>query len=618
MRKASPLQFRKEEWDREGVSPQDTKGTAPNRPPGKAQSRPSTIDPEKPKTQRADKPRSSASKAKEPLDTTAKTAPQQKAKRSQAQRLFFEEKPDMELQPVGRKKVMPLPLKAVSSGVHQELDRYEEENTGLEAAHSSQRSLSSTLGSLRRRQDKTRQVKARRSTRATEGRDTARAASSGSSTAQQPSAMEASKAFPLSRDTPALSSNPYSRWQQRKTVRKQYMAARKAGSQSAKAGAGLVDKAKNKFQGVKGLLQRKKRSALLVGGLFGMLLLVMNSLSSCSVLLEGTLTSVASATYPSQDSDMKAAQAMYRQMETDLQLELDNYLSLHPEYDAVTLDVDKLEHDPYVLISMLTALKNAKPWTIDEVAGLLKTIFDKQYIRTETVTTKTRYRTEWQTGIRYVEDPRTGRLVTEYYQYEASVPYLYRTVHIEVENFNLSHLPVYMMSRQQMGLYAMYMSQVGNRPDLFPGSPYIHKYLVAEYPKYEPPPEDLQDPTFAAIFEEASKYLGFPYVWGGASPTTSFDCSGFVSWVLNQSGWNIGRLGSQGLYDRSTVIRADEVRPGDLIFFTKTFEADNDVTHVGIMVNHNTMIHCGDPIQFTPTDDAYHIEHFYAFGRIPR
>ncbi len=542
--------------------------------------------------------------------------PREKAQRKQAQRLFFEDAPAT---PAARKKTAtPLPLKAVSAGIHHELDRQEEDNTGLEAAHSTEKGVSSALRSLRRRHEKTRQVKAGRSTRATEAQENAKTASSASRLSKQADVMKSSKTGHPSGETPVLASNPLSRWRQKRAIRKQYAAARRAGSQPVTAGRTLMDKVKSRFQGVKGLIRRKKRSGLLIGLLLSLLLFVMHSLSSCSVILDGTLSSIASATYPSEDSDMKAAEAMYRQMEADLQQEMDHYLALHPEYDDVTIDCDKIEHDPYVLISMLTALKNAKPWTIDDVAGLLRTIFDKQYIRTETVTTETRYRKEWQTGVRYVRDPRTGQYYPEYYQYEASVPYLYRTVHVKIENFNLSHLPVYLMSRQQMGLYAMYMSQLGNRPDLFPGSPYIQKYLVTKYPKYEPPPEDLQDPVFAAIFEEANKYLGYPYVWGGASPKTSFDCSGFVSWVLNQSGWNIGRLGSQGLYDRSQVIQAEEVRPGDLIFFTRTFEADNDVTHVGIMVNQNTMIHCGDPIQFTRIDDAYHIEHFYAFGRIPR
>lgn len=584
----SRLSFSKEELEAEGQKPLKEQ---PPQPKGKAN--------------KANRGKAPPNKADE--QTGKAPMPKDKAQRQKAQRLFFEEVPTKPTPQTPKKpSAMPLPLKAAGLGVHAALDRQEEENTGLEAAHSTQKATSSTVRSLRRGQ-RSRQLKDSRSsgasTQQTEGRKK-----------QQPITANGERVD----EAPHLSSNPYSRWQQKRSIRKQYAAARKGGSQPAKAGATLVDKVKSRFKGGQAFLRRRKRGALLVGGLFALLLLVMNSLSSCSVLLETTLTSVASATFPSQDSDMRAAEAMYRQMEEELQYELDNYLALHPEVDAVTIEADKLEHDPYVLISMLTALKNAKAWTIDEVAGLLRTLFDKQYIRTETVTTETRYRTEWQTGIRYVADPRTGQLRPEYYQYEASVPYLFRTVHVEIENFNLSHLPVYMMSHRQMGLYAMYMSQLGNRPDLFPGSPYIHKYLVEEYPKYEPPPEDLQDPTFAAIFEEASKYLGFPYVWGGASPSTSFDCSGFVSWVLNQSGWNIGRLGSQGLYDHSTVIQAEEVRPGDLIFFTKTFKANSTVTHVGIMVNQNTMLHCGDPIQFTRIDDRYHIEHFYAYGRIPR
>lgn len=589
IRKPSRLSFSKEELEAEGHKP--------------------IREPVPQSKDKAGKPAKRQSDSPEKPPGKSQT-PKEKARRKQAQRLFFKDKPDLDITPVGRKKAdMLLPLKVVSAGVHQELDRLEEDNIGLEAAHSTEKGLTRGVRFLRRRSGKAQRLQARRSTRAPEREN-------GTESAGRMQPRQG--VSPSSADAPVFSSNPISRWQQKRAIRKQYIAARRAESRPVTGGRTLMDKVRSRFQSGKALIHRKKRTGLLIGLLLSLLLFIMHSLSSCSVILDGTLTSIASATYPAEDKDMKAAEAMYRQMEAELQQELNNYLALHPEYDDATVQCDKIEHDPYVLISMLTALKNGKPWTTDDVAGLLRTIFDKQYIRTETVTTETRYRKEWQTGIRYVQDPRTGRYYPEYYQYEASVPYLYRTVHVKIKNFNLSHLPVYLMSRHQMGLYAMYMSQLGNRPDLFPGSPYIQKYLVAKYPKYEPPPEALQDAAFAAIFEEATKYLGYPYVWGGASPTTSFDCSGFVSWVLNQSGWNIGRLGSQGLYDRSTVLRPEEVWPGDLIFFTKTFEADNDVTHVGIMVGPNTMIHCGDPIQFTSTDDAYHIKHFYAFGRIPK
>ncbi|MGI6635823.1 MAG: hypothetical protein ACOX7B_11715 [Christensenellales bacterium] len=312
MKKASPLKFSKEELEREGVKSQGIEGTSPDKPPGKAQPRtPSSVH-GKVGTHQKEKAKPAASSSKDGSTPTVKATSQQKAKRSQARRLFFEENPDMSLNPVGRKKGMPLPLKAVSAGVHHELDRQEEDNTGLEAAHSTQKSASSTLRFLRQRRDRTRQMKARRSSPAREAKEGAEAVKSGNNASRTAGTVKPSQQTMT--ENPILSSNPISRWQQKKAIRKQYAAARKAGNQPVTAGATLVDKIKSKFQGSKAFIRRKKRSALLAGGLFAMLLLVMNSLSSCSVLLEGTLTSVASATYPAEDADMKAAESMYKQI----------------------------------------------------------------------------------------------------------------------------------------------------------------------------------------------------------------------------------------------------------------------------------------------------------------
>ena len=265
-----------------------------------------------------------------------------------------------------------------------------------------------------------------------------------------------------------------------------------------------------------------------------------------------------------------------------------------------------------VLISAITALKG-KEWTIAEVGGLLEMLFEKQYILTETVSTETRYRSETRTG--YYTDAE-GNLHS--YEYTVQVPYTYYICTVKLENFNLSHVPVYIMSQDQLSLYAMYMATLGNRPDLFGGSEYIGKYYTADYEKYEIPPEALEDAQFAAIIKEAEKYLGYPYIWGGSTPATSFDCSGFVSYVYNNCGvgWSFGRLGASGLLGICTRVSAANVRPGDLVFFQGTYDTTG-ASHVGIYVGNNMMLHCGDPIQYTSLNSSYWQSHFLAYGRVP-
>ena len=231
------------------------------------------------------------------------------------------------------------------------------------------------------------------------------------------------------------------------------------------------------------------------------------------------------------------------------------------------------------------------------------------------MTTETRYRTETRTGTRTVTDPETGESSEEEYEYDVEVPYTYYICTVTLENFNLSHVPVYIMSQDQLSMYATYMATLGNRSDLFPTSAYVGRYN-GSYQTYEIPPEALADETFAAMMAEAEKYLGYPYVWGGSSPSTSFDCSGFVSWVINHSGWNVGRLGAQGLYNICTPVSPANARPGDLVFFQGTYDTDG-MSHVGIYVGNSTMLHCGDPISFTNLNSSYWQAHFAAYGRLP-
>lgn len=256
-----------------------------------------------------------------------------------------------------------------------------------------------------------------------------------------------------------------------------------------------------------------------------------------------------------------------------------------------------------MLVSLLTAYQEGE-WSLSQVRGFLSELFERQYTLTETVEVEIRYRTETRTGTTTSTDPETGEVTMEEYEYEVEVPYEYCICTVTLENFDLSHLPVYLLRENQLGLYAGYMATFGNRPDLFPQGEYPGVAGRQPFTDYDIPPEALADEQFAAMIAEAEKYLGFPYVWGGSNPTTSFDCSGFVSWVINHSGWNVGRLGAQGLLNICTPVSSANAKPGDLIFFQGTYNTSG-ASHVGIYVGNSMMIHCGDPISYTSINTSY-------------
>lgn len=497
--------------------------------------------------------------------------------------------------------VRDAPCAAARSAVHKEVQAYEQDNVGLESAHgvelAAERSARFVRSAHRTHQQKPYRNAERAETRA--DRANIRALDK---TAQY--------------HDPEFSSNPYSRWQQKQAIRKEYAAAKAGKSagntvKTSEATARAAKKASENTKKVGDYFVRHKKAFLIVGGIAALLVLILCIVSSGSMLIQGGATGINLSTYPSEDTDMLAAEAQYCAMETELQQYLDTYESVH-DYDEYHFELDDIEHDPYVLVSALTALMG-KEWTIGEVGGLLDMLFEKQYILTETVTTETRYRTETRIGYYTDED---GNLHS--YTYTVQVPYTYYICTITLENFNLSHVPVYIMSQDQLSLYAMYMATLGNRPDLFSNSEYIGKYYTTEYENYEIPPEALEDEQFACIIKEAEKYLGYPYVWGGSTPATSFDCSGFVSYVYNNcgAGWSFGRLGASGLLSICTRVSDANVRPGDLVFFQGTYNTTG-ASHVGIYVGNNMMLHCGDPIQYTSLNSSYWQSHFLAYGRLP-
>ena len=489
--------------------------------------------------------------------------------------------------------VRDAPANFVLSQVHREVRQSEDDNVGVEAAHKVEQAVESG-GRLVQSSHRAHQLKPYRAAIRAEKK------------------LERANLDALQKkaeiDSPT--SNPVSKWQQKQAIKKQYAAAKhnQAAQTTAKAAentAKAAKKAAEKAEKAGKYVWEHRRGFAIAAAILLMLAFLLNGLSSCSVIMDGVGSGIAASTYPLQDADMLGAEAQYCEMEAELQRYLDTYESTH-DYDEYHFDLDTIEHDPYVLISIITALHQGE-WTLDEVQGTLQMLFDRQYILTEDVVVETRYRTETDTWT-----DADGNTHTDTYQ----VPYDYYICTVTLENFNLSHVPVYIMSEEQLGMYATYMATLGNRPDLFPGSGYIGKYVEGSYTDYDIPPEVLDDEVFAAIIKEAEKYLGYPYIWGGSSPSTSFDCSGFVSWVINHSGWDVGRLGAQGLCNICTPVSSANVKPGDLVFFTGTYDTPG-VSHVGIYVGNNMMIHCGDPISYANLNSSYWQSHFYRYGRLP-
>ena len=489
--------------------------------------------------------------------------------------------------------VQDAPANFVLSQIHREVRQSEDDNVGVEAAHKVEQAVESG-GRLVQSAHRAHQLKPYRAAIRAEKK------------------LERANLDALQKkaeiDSPT--SNPVSKWQQKQAIKKQYAAAKhnQAAQTTAKAAentAKAAKKAAEKAEKAGKYVWEHRRGFAIAAAILLMLAFLLNGLSSCSVIMDGVGSGIAASTYPSQDADMLGAEAQYCEMEAELQRYLDTYESTH-DYDEYHFDLDTIEHDPYVLISIITALHQGE-WTLDEVQGTLQMLFDRQYILTEDVVVETHYRTETDTWT-----DADGNTHTDTYQ----VPYDYYICTVTLENFNLSHVPVYIMSEEQLGMYATYMATLGNRPDLFPGSGYIGKYVEGSYTDYDIPPEALDDEVFAAIIKEAEKYLGYPYVWGGSSPSTSFDCSGFVSWVINHSGWDVGRLGAQGLCNICTPVSSANVKPGDLVFFTGTYDTPG-VSHVGIYVGNNMMIHCGDPISYANLNSSYWQSHFYRYGRLP-
>lgn len=503
--------------------------------------------------------------------------------------------------PNGKLRHNPLsrPAQELNSTVHGKIYEVEKENVGVESGHRVELAGEKAGGMAARtvkRGIRSHKLKPYRAAAAAERK-----------------AVKANADFLYQKalhDNPALAhSNPISRFWQKQRIKKQYAKTLKAGGKVKKTAEATAKAAKKTAQETKRatfFVVRHWKGCLLVGGIAFIVLLLFGGLSSCSLFGGNSGSGLIASSYLSEDADITGAESAYAAMEAELQDMLNNIEREYPGYDEYRVNADEIEHDPYVLISILSALHEGV-FTLDEAQSTLEMLFEKQYILTVEEEVQVRYRTETRTD-------------SEGNPYTVEVPYNYYILHVDLENFNLSHVPVYIMGEEQLSMYAMYMSSLGNRPDLFPSSGYVSKY-------YENPPADYEVPAallnsdeqFARLIEEADKYVGFPYVWGGSTPETSFDCSGFVSYVLTNSGlYNTGRLGAQGLYNIST--RVSNPQPGDLVFFTGTYDTPG-VSHVGIYVGEDgdgspVMLHCGDPIQYAKLDTSYWQSHFYAYGRL--
>ena len=475
----------------------------------------------------------------------------------------------------------------VHSFVHGKLYEVEHENVGTEGAHRSELAAESVYRFGRR--------KLRKAIREHPAKAVERAESKHIKATADYYYRKTVEEHPEMQEGGAVS-----RYLQKQKIKRQYAKqAREAARQTAKAAEGTASVTGKLTEKVSAYIKEHPGGLLLLLAAFLLLVVLQSCMSSLVTVGNGVAGAIGASTYAAEDADLLGAEAAYCALEDELQHYLNTYTRTH-DYDEYHFDLDTIKHDPYVLLSIVCALHEGE-WTLDEVRGTLQMLFGRQYILTEDVVVEVRYRTVTRTD-------------SEGNDYEVEVPYNYYICYVTLENFNLSHVPVYMMSEEQLSMYALYMSTLGNRPDLFPSSGYIGKYITNRPPEHEVPESYLNDETFAAILKEAEKYLGFPYVWGGSSPSTSFDCSGFVSYVYNQCGWSFGRLGAQGLYNICS--RTSSPRPGDLVFFVGTYDTAG-ISHVGIYVGDGWMLHCGDPISYANLNSSYWQSHLYAYGRLP-
>lgn len=417
---------------------------------------------------------------------------------------------------------------------------------------------------------------------------------------------------------PQAGSNLFSRWRQKQAIKKEYTAA-KAGaaaaentaSGTAKAAQGTVSITEKAFQFV------QSHSHIIIGiAAVGLLVLVIaGSVSSCSVLINGGGNVVLGTSYTAEDEDLKGAETDYTKLEDKLRKQIDRIETDHPGYDEYRYNLAEIGHNPYELASLLTV--EFENYTRSQVQARLQSIFEAQYELKLEEKVEIRTRKETRVGYRY--NPITGTGHT--YTYQVTVQYEYKILNVTLLNRGVDYVARNSgLTDDQLERYEVTLECRGNRDDLFAGIAFATPDGAGssgEYQDYDIPGEALTDEKFRKMITEAEKYLGYPYVWGGSSPSTSFDCSGFVSWVINHcgNGWNVGRQTANGLMGKCDIISKSEAKPGDLIFFQKTYNTSG-ASHVGIYVGNGMMIHCGNPISYASIETNYWRQHYYCMGRI--
>ena len=417
---------------------------------------------------------------------------------------------------------------------------------------------------------------------------------------------------------PQAGSNFFSRWRQKQAIKKEYAAA-KAGAAAAentatgtaKAAHGTASMTEKAFQFV------QSHSHIIIGiAAVGLLVLVIaGSVSSCSVLINGGGNVVLGTSYTAEDEDLKGVETDYTKLEDKLRKQIDRIESDHPGYDEYRYNLAEIGHNPYELASLLTV--EFENYTRSQVQARLQSIFEAQYELKLEEKVEIRTRKETRVGYRY--NPITGTGHT--YTYQVTVQYEYKILNVTLLNRGVDYVARNSgLTDDQLQRYEVTLECRGNRDDLFAGIAFATPDGAGssgEYQDYDIPGEALTDEKFRKMITEAEKYLGYPYVWGGSSPSTSFDCSGFVSWVINHcgNGWNVGRQTANGLMGKCDIIPKSEAKPGDLIFFQKTYNTSG-ASHVGIYVGNGMMIHCGNPISYASIETNYWRQHYYCMGRI--
>ena len=496
----------------------------------------------------------------------------------------------------------------ITSKAHQAISEYEEDNVGIQSAQEMTKAVESTAYTV---------------DHAVYSHKMKAHAKADSFVEKSDKANVDALYEKFKKDNPDVGSSLYSRWQQKRAIKKEYAAA-KAGKNtasttaSASKGAGkatgkAAQGAKNITEKVTEFCTTHSKAILLVlaGGLLFMIICSM--FSSCTAMFQGGAQVVLGTSFTAEDEDIIGADNDYKALEAALRSKINNIERTHSGYDEYRYDLDEINHNPYELAAYLTVI--FEDYTRSEVQGTLQSLFDQQYELTLTEEVEIRTRTETRTDTYTWTDPETGETYEEEYEYEVEVEYEYYILNVKLENKGLNRvIGSSGMSEDEMERYAVLLQTNGNRPDIFGDDIYA---VTGEYTDYDIPGEALTDTRFANMIREAEKYLGYPYVWGGSRPSTSFDCSGFVSWVINNcgNGWSVGRLTANGLMGVCDIIPRSSAKPGDLIFFQGTYDTSG-ASHVGIYVGDGMMIHCGNPISYASIESSYWQSHFYCFGRI--